>query len=354
VTGGAANGPGVVGEVGAPPTRVQAGRVPLLSIESLSVGFEGASGPAVSALSLCVMPGQIVALVGESGSGKSVTALSLLGLLPESAWVRGRAIFRREGGEEIDLYGGDRGAGGSRGQRALRGTEISMIFQEPMTSLNPVFTIGEQLMEGLRMAGVPAREARGRAAKAMAEVGISEPERRLSQYPHEFSGGMRQRVMIAMALLRSPRLLIADEPTTALDVTVQAQVLDLLAGLRAERGLSILLITHDLGLVSRVADVAAVMFRGRLVEVGPVGEVFRAPSHPYTRALLACAPRVGMARARLMNIADILAQSGEERGGHWLPPADPQAGDWSECSLEVCGPGHWVGMARPEKSVRGG
>lgn len=325
-----------------PGANIAAG-APLLSIEGLIAGFDGQSAPAVQGLTLSVKSGEIVALVGESGSGKSVTALSLLRLLPRNAWISGRAEFVRESGEVVDLYSAPLGT-----LLSLRGADISMIFQEPMTSLNPVFTIGEQLTEGLRLSGVTRGEARERGERALAEVGISEPGRRFSQYPHEFSGGMRQRVMIAMALLRSPRLLIADEPTTALDVTVQAQVLDLLASLRAARGLSILLITHDLGLVSRVADVAAVMFRGRLVEVGPVSEVFARPAHPYTRALLACAPRLGATRKRLMSIADILAAGGGAvgRAGRtpWMPPVDGDAARGDGCVLEPVGPGHCVGV----------
>ncbi|MBX3408878.1 MAG: ABC transporter ATP-binding protein [Phycisphaeraceae bacterium] len=336
------SGPGTNGAAGAP----------LLSIEGLSAGFDGQSAPAVQGLTLSVKAGEIVALVGESGSGKSVTALSLLRLLPRSAWISGRAEFVRESGEVVDLYSAPMGT-----MLSLRGADISMIFQEPMTSLNPVFTIGEQLTEGLRLNGATRGEARERGERALAEVGISEPGRRFSQYPHEFSGGMRQRVMIAMALLRSPRLLIADEPTTALDVTVQAQVLDLLASLRAARGLSILLITHDLGLVSRVADVAAVMFRGRLVEVGPVSEVFARPAHPYTRALLACAPRLGAPRKRLMSIADILAAGGGPFGrtgrSPWMPPVDGDSARGDGCVLEPVGPGHSVAVVEPGEIAAG-
>ena len=254
---------------------------PLLSIRDLCVDFavEGRSVAAVQGVSLSVRPGRTTALVGESGSGKSVTALSVLRLLPPSARVGGEVRF-----EGRDLAGLNEAS-----LREVRGGRVGMIFQEPMTSLNPLHTIGRQIGEavGLHRPGV---DARARTLELLELVGIPDPASRLGAFPHQLSGGQRQRVMIAMALANDPALLIADEPTTALDVTIQSQVLDLLRDLQRRLGMAILLISHDLGVVRHMADEVHVMREGRIVEHGPREEIFAAPSHPYTRALLASAP----------------------------------------------------------------
>ncbi|RMH50667.1 MAG: ABC transporter ATP-binding protein [Alphaproteobacteria bacterium] len=256
----------------------------LLSVRDLSVTFVqgGAETPAVRGVSFDIAPGETVALVGESGSGKSVTALSTVGLLAGSARVSGSIRHRgRElvGAPEAEL-------------RRIRGNEISFVFQEPMTSLNPLHTIARQIGESLALhQGLTGAEARARIVTLLRRVGIRDPESRLSDYPHQLSGGQRQRVMIAMALANRPGLLIADEPTTALDVTIEAQILDLLKTLQAEEGMAMLFITHDLGIVRRIADRVCVMRAGEIVEQGPVAGIFAAPRHPYTRALLAAEPQ---------------------------------------------------------------
>ncbi|MEU6267769.1 ABC transporter ATP-binding protein [Saccharopolyspora shandongensis] len=254
----------------------------VLSFTDLRVRFRTEDGveEAVRGVSFGIAPGEILAVVGESGSGKSVTAMSALGLLAPTAEVTGR----------IELDGAELSG---RDLRRIRGKQLAMVFQEPMTSLNPVFTIGWQLVEAIRLhRDVPAGEARERAAELLDVVGILEPRRRLKHYPHQLSGGQRQRVMIAMALACEPRVLIADEPTTALDVTVQAEILALLRDLRERHGMTILLITHDMGVVADLADRVVVMHRGVLVEQAPVEQLFRAPEHDYTKALLAAVPRL--------------------------------------------------------------
>jgi oligopeptide/dipeptide ABC transporter ATP-binding protein len=259
---------------------------PLLEVRDLRVAFAGEGGelPAVRGVSLRLEPGETLALVGESGCGKSVTALALMRLLDPGARVSGTLRFRGQ-----DLAGL-----GEEGIRRIRGAEIGMIFQEPMTSLNPVFRIGDQIGEVLELhRGLGREAARRAAAELLARVRIPDPARRAEQYPHELSGGMKQRVMIAMALACDPALLIADEPTTALDVTIQAQILLLLRALRQEAGMAILLITHDLGVVAQFADRVAVMYAGEIVEEAGVRELFRRPLHPYTRALLRALPRPG-------------------------------------------------------------
>jgi microcin C transport system ATP-binding protein len=255
----------------------------VLQVENLSVGFrqDGREIAAVRGVSFAVNKGETVALVGESGSGKSVTALSTVGLLPDSAQLAGSVRYRgREmvGAAEADL-------------RALRGNDISFIFQEPMTSLNPLHTIEKQLAESLGLhQGLRGAAARARSIDLLNKVGIREAESRLDAYPHQLSGGQRQRVMIAMALANGPDLLIADEPTTALDVTIQAQILELLAELKRSEGLSLLFITHDLGIVRRIADRVCVMKDGEIVEQGPTAEIFANPQHIYTKTLMAAEP----------------------------------------------------------------
>ncbi|MCJ2095188.1 ABC transporter ATP-binding protein [Methylobacterium sp. J-072] len=261
--------------------------VPLLSIENLQVHFRTPDGAnrAVDGVSFAIQAGETLAIVGESGCGKSVTAMSILRLLPEPPASIAGAI-RFEGKNLLDLP--------IRAMRKIRGNDISVIFQEPMTSLNPVLTVGRQIGETLRLhQGLSRREAEARAVEMLTLVGIPEPVRRVREYPHQLSGGMRQRVMIAIALACSPKLLIADEPTTALDVTIQAQILDLMRDLKRRVGAAIMLITHDLGVVAEVADRVVVMYAGRKVEEAPVRDLFRAPRHPYTRGLMGAVPKLG-------------------------------------------------------------
>jgi microcin C transport system ATP-binding protein len=259
---------------------------PLLDISELSVAFHQQSGStlAVDRVSFEIKRGECVALVGESGSGKSVSALSILKLLPYPAASHPSGNIRFKGRELLSLSENE--------MRSIRGNDISIIFQEPMTSLNPLHTIEDQLGETLHLhREIGAASARARTLELLTQVGIPEPKTRLGSYPHQLSGGQRQRVMIAMALANEPDLLIADEPTTALDVTVQAQILALLADIRARVGMSLLFITHDLGIVRRIADRVCVMTGGKIVEQGPVEQVFTAPRHPYTKALLAAEPK---------------------------------------------------------------
>ncbi len=264
--------------------RVAESRRPELEVDNLSVSLATPSGPlrAVSSVSFTVTAGETLCLVGESGCGKTMTALSILGLQPHSATLTADAITFR--GRDLKTLSG-------RELAHLRGDRIAMIFQDPMTALNPVYTIGNQLVETyLRHRGGAAHAARARAAFLLERCGVSEPALRLQQYPHELSGGLRQRMMIAMALMCEPSLIIADEPTTALDVMIQAQILTLLKDLQREFGMALVLITHDLGVVAHVADKVAVMYAGEIVETGTAYDIFAAPLHPYTRGLLACVP----------------------------------------------------------------
>jgi peptide/nickel transport system ATP-binding protein len=260
---------------------------PILSVERLAIDIPMSQGTlhAVRGIDFEVRRGETLCIVGESGSGKSLTALAIMGLLPKR-FVRSARRLALDG---IDLT-----SQGSRAMRRLRGDRIAMIFQEPMTSLNPAYTVGDQLAEALllhRKVGKPA--ARARAVEQLGKVGITAAESRLSQYPHQLSGGLRQRIMIAMALMCEPDLIIADEPTTALDVTIQAQVLRLLVDLQRELKMAMILVTHDLGVVARTADQVAVMYAGEIVEHGTAQEIFRNPRHPYTRGLLRCIPIPG-------------------------------------------------------------
>ncbi|MER8551427.1 ABC transporter ATP-binding protein [Mesorhizobium sp. M0976] len=270
---------------------------PILSISGLRAVFRiaGRDIAAVTDVDLTIGSGETVALVGESGSGKSVTSLSIIGLLPKRVGhiAEGSIALRRKNGAVTELTSLD-----AESLRKIRGNEIGMVFQEPMASLNPVYTIGEQIAEPIRIhLGKSHREAEADAVRLLEQVGIPDPKRRARQYPHELSGGMRQRATIAMALSCDPGLLIADEPTTALDVTIQAQILDLLAELQAQRGMGILFVTHNLGVVAEIADRVAVMYAGRIVETGPVSEVFTRPRHPYTAGLMRSVPRLGEATA---------------------------------------------------------
>jgi oligopeptide/dipeptide ABC transporter ATP-binding protein len=260
----------------------------LLEIRNLSVEFPAAakSVPAVRNLGFRISRGEVLGLVGESGSGKSVTSLAIMRLLPPQAMISGDIHFAANGSAPLNLLHLS-----PEQIRELRGSGISMIFQEPMTALNPVMRVGDQVAEAVRAhEHISKKEAWGRAVEALREVAIPDPEQRASNYPHQLSGGMRQRVMIAMAIVNRPQLLIADEPTTALDVTIQAQILDLLASLREKFGLTMLFISHDLAVISKIADRVAVMYAGSLVELGPRKQIFSAPAHPYTRGLLDAVP----------------------------------------------------------------
>lgn len=270
---------------------------PLLEIENLRVDFDTEDGEvtAVNGVSLSVGRGETVALVGESGCGKSMTALSVLRLVPSpSGGIRGGSI--RFDGEELLTKT-------IQQMQEIRGRDIAMIFQEPMTSLNPVFTCGEQIVEAItRHRAVSKREAKEQAVEMLRLVGIPMPERRLREYPHQLSGGMRQRVMIGMALCCTPKLLIADEPTTALDVTIQAQILDLLCTLKKKFGMAMLLITHDLGIVAEVAERVVIMYAGEVVEEALVRSLFKRPAHPYTRGLLDSVPKLDRKEEELQTI----------------------------------------------------
>ncbi len=268
-------------------------QMPLVAISGLRVEFEtrGGTVAGVEDVSFHINPGETVCVVGESGSGKSVTSMSVMRLIDYSGGkiAKGSILFTSKDGAQTNLVDVDASA-----MRHTRGRDIGMIFQEPMTSLNPVFKIGEQLIEGLREhEGLSRTDCEKRAIELLREVRIPEPERRLGQYPHELSGGMRQRIVIAMAMACKPRLLIADEPTTALDVTIQAEILALINRLKRETGMAVMFITHDMAVVAQMADRVVVMYKGRKVEEGPVEEIFAAPKHDYTKALLAAVPRLG-------------------------------------------------------------
>jgi oligopeptide/dipeptide ABC transporter ATP-binding protein len=279
---------------------------PLLDIRHLNIDFPANAGaktksvepsrtvlPAVRDLSFSIAPGEVLGLVGESGSGKSLTSLAIMRLLPPQARVSGEILFSENGTpRNLPALPDD-------AMRRLRGSRIAMIFQEPMTALNPVMRVGEQIAEAVLAHGARSRsDAAKLAVQAMTDVAMPEPDRRARDYPHQLSGGMRQRVMIAMAIVNRPQLLIADEPTTALDVTIQAQILDLLAELRAKFGLAMLFISHDLAVVSQVADRVAVMYTGSMVELGTKHEIFHSPAHPYTRGLLHAVPDLKTNRER--------------------------------------------------------
>jgi peptide/nickel transport system ATP-binding protein len=274
------------------------GTDPLLTVSNLATQFSTDEGVfnAVDGVSFTLYPGQTLAIVGESGCGKSVTALSIMGLVPNPVGkiTNGSVVF--EGQELIGAQ--------DKALQDLRGNGMAMIFQEPMSSLNPVFTIGEQIVEGLlRHREISRAQAQERAIAMLKKVRIPAPEQRFHEYPHQLSGGMRQRVMIAMALACEPRLLIADEPTTALDVTIQAQILELMQTLKEETGTAVILITHDLGVVAEVADEVAVMYAGKVVERAPVQTLFDEPQHPYTIGLLGSIPRMDSDRLRLDSIS---------------------------------------------------
>ncbi|MEO0588126.1 MAG: ABC transporter ATP-binding protein [Planctomycetota bacterium] len=335
---------------------------PILEVRDLAVSFDNGKGPriqAVDGVRMSLYPRQTLAVVGESGCGKSVTAMSSLQLVPRppGRFDRGKILLRGLEGE-VDLL-----TLSESQMREIRGNEIAMIFQEPMTSLNPVYTVGDQITEAVLLhQPVSPGEAQQIALQAMRDVGIPEPERRIKAYPHQFSGGMRQRVMIAMALACKPRLLLADEPTTALDVTIQAQILELMTDLKQRLGMAIMLITHDLGVVAEQADVVCVMYAGRVVEYGTVYDVFENPMHPYTRGLLASIPKVGERKDRLVTIREIVE---DEAQFTTLPDADKGVRPWwpwhdapedlaakpgpaGDYELREMATDHWVGLWRTE------
>ena len=292
----------------------------LLSIRDLVLnGRHGSRSRAiVDRLSISISEGESLALVGESGSGKSITALAVMGLLPEPAVT--------VGGGRVEFRGADLLAMPRRERRRITGRDIAMIFQEPMSSLNPVMRVGDQIVEMIRAhERVGRRAAMGRAAELLAAVRMPEPVARLRAWPHQLSGGQRQRVMIAIALACRPKLLIADEPTTALDVTVQAQILSLLRELQREMGMAMLFITHDLGVVANIADRVSVMYCGQIVESGPVHDIFGAPSHPYTRGLLGCAPNAARSGEVLVTIPGQLPAPGEALAPCRFAPRCPLA-----------------------------
>ncbi len=307
----------------------------LLEVKGLCFGYVRAKVPIVEDLSFALSPGEIFALVGESGCGKSLTGLAIMGLLPPGLGVfSGEIIFR---GRDLRRLS-------AQERRKLRGREVAMIFQDPMTALNPVFTIGEQIKEVLVLhRGFSEAKALAEAEVLLRQVGIPAARERLRSYPHELSGGMRQRVMIAMALAGEPALLIADEPTTALDVTIQAQILDLLREIRDQRGLTVLLISHDLGVVAETAERAAVMYAGRLVEQAPVPVLFGEPRHPYTKALLAALPRPGV--KRLSALPGRVPPPGARPSGckfnERCPKARKRCRQEEPRGVEIA-PGHWV------------
>jgi ABC-type dipeptide/oligopeptide/nickel transport system ATPase component len=276
---------------------------PLLKVQDLSVTFRNGDRETVAAqgVSYELAAGEVLAVVGESGSGKSVTALALTRLLPPAPGCVLGGSVRLQGVELLTL---------PENQLAkVRGGSIAYIFQEPGSSLNPVYTIGFQIGEAIALHRPEIKDVRAEVIRALAEVHINDPARVADQYPHELSGGMQQRAMIAMALACDPKILVADEPTTALDVTIQKEIMDLLARLRRDRGMSIILITHNFGIVANFADKAQVMWKGRIVESGPVAQVMRTQTHPYTKALIACIPRLGQRRRRLTTLAEELKVS---------------------------------------------
>ncbi len=317
----------------------------LLSVRGLTTEFQADSGRvrAVDNISFSIPRGGTVGLVGESGCGKSVTSLSIMRLIsPPGRIAAGDVVF--DGTDLTKVPESD--------MRRFRGNRISMIFQEPMTSLNPVFTIGDQVAEVFRIhRGLNRDDARKEAIEMLRMVRIPSPETRVDEYPHQLSGGMRQRVMIAMALACRPELLIADEPTTALDVTIQAQILELMSALQRELGTSILLITHDLGVVAEVCESVIVMYAGRIVEKASVASIFSVPRHPYTRGLLNSIPRLGRKVRRLPVIEGTVPAPGKYPQGCRFQDRCPRAADKCrtvEPVLESCGQGHEVACWNPE------
>jgi peptide/nickel transport system ATP-binding protein len=311
---------------------------PVLQVEALRVSFPGGKDSRfypVDGVSFSLERGRTLALVGESGCGKSLTSLALLQLVPSPGRVEPGSKIRLGETDVLALQG--------EALRRIRGRRVGMIFQDPMTSLNPVFTVGDQITEGiLAHFKVPRTEARERALRLLQEVGLPDPSARLKAYPHQLSGGMRQRVMIAIALAAEPEILIADEPTTALDVTVQAQILEVLDRLRESRGMAVLLITHDLGIVAGRADRVAVMYAGQIVEEAPTAQLFARPSHPYTQGLFGSVPRISGPLRRLSPIQGSVPAPTAWPSGCRFRPRCPKAFDKSELEppLLPLGPDH--------------
>ncbi|MDA1117896.1 MAG: ABC transporter ATP-binding protein [Proteobacteria bacterium] len=301
---------------------------PLLEVKDLRVEFPTRRGTlvAVDGISFSIAPGEVLGVVGESGAGKSLTGMAIIGLLEPPGRIAAGEI--RLEGERIDHLPADR-------MRRIRGRRIGAIFQDPLTSLNPLYTVGEQLVETiLTHLEVGHDEARRRALRLLAEVGIPAPEARIDQYPHQFSGGMRQRVVIALALCAEPRLIVADEPTTALDVSIQAQIITLLKHLAREHGTAVMLITHDMGVIAETADRVAVMYAGRLAELGPVREVLQRPRHPYTVGLMGSIPKLGAVKrhARLVQIDGAMPRLNAIPAGCAFNPRCPQR--FARCTAE--------------------
>lgn len=315
----------------------------LLKIENLRTSFFTDSGEikAVNGVSFSLERGETLGIVGESGCGKTVTALSIMQLLNRNAKITEGSILYK-GKELLNLSQNE--------MCQIRGKEIAMIFQEPMTALNPVFTIGEQIRETVRLhRKVGKKEATDEAVRLLAEVGIAEPRQRIADYPHQLSGGMRQRAMIAMSLASNPGLLIADEPTTALDVTIQAQILDLLSNLQKEKGLGLMLITHDLGVVAEYVDWVAIMYAGTIMEYARTADLFNEPLHPYTKALLDCLPKEETRGKRLGTLKGYVPVPGELANGCSFYERCQQSG--SECNkmrpeLVEIKQGHWVACVK--------
>jgi oligopeptide/dipeptide ABC transporter ATP-binding protein len=321
---------------------------PVLQVENLRVSFPAAGGGRVypvDGVSFSLERGETLALVGESGCGKSLTSLALLRLIPSPGRVEEGSTIRLGDTDVLALQG--------EALRKIRGRRIGMVFQDPMTSLNPVFTVGDQIAEGVRAHFTVSRaEARERALRLLQEVGIPDPVSRLDAYPHQLSGGMRQRVMIAIALSAEPEILVADEPTTALDVTVQAQILEVLDRLRDAHGMAVLLITHDLGIVAGRADRVAVMYAGQIVEEAPTASLFARPSHPYTQGLFASVPRITGPIERLTPIRGSVPPPGAWPGGCRFRPRCPKAFEKSETMppLLPVGPDHRMRCWLAERS----
>ncbi|RZT95105.1 ABC transporter ATP-binding protein [Rivibacter subsaxonicus] len=297
------------------------GTAPLLEVRGLEVEFSSRRGRvlALDRVSLSIARGEVLGVVGESGAGKSLTGAAVIGLLEPPGRISGGEI--RLDGERIDHLP-------EPALRRIRGKRIGAIFQDPLTALNPLFTIGQQLVETIRThLDLDAEAARERAVALLRDTGIPAPERRVDQYPHQFSGGMRQRAVIALALAAEPELLIADEPTTALDVSIQAQVIELLKRLTRERGVAVMLITHDMGVIAETCDRVAVMYAGHVVESGPVREVIHHPAHPYTAGLMASIPRLDAAHATLAQIAGSMPRPGDWPAGCAFHPRCPHAQD---------------------------
>jgi oligopeptide/dipeptide ABC transporter ATP-binding protein len=315
---------------------------PLLELRNLSIAFNTEAGAIVPVqnVSYSIYPGQTLAVVGESGCGKSVTALSILRLIPSPP---GKVL-----GGQVLFHGRDLLQLSEREMQHVRGKDIAMIFQEPMTSLNPVFTVGEQIAEAVQLhQHVSTARAYEIAEEAMHDVGIADPDKRLHEYPHRLSGGMRQRVMIAMALSCQPQLLIADEPTTALDVTIQAQILELLRSLQQKRGMAVLLITHDLGVVAENADAVAVMYASKVVEYASVYDLFDSPKHPYTQGLFRSIPRLGHISERLQTIEGSVPSPRRFPTGCKFHTRCPKMNGDPLCKakepeLREIAPGHWA------------